>query len=264
MKSWGWIPALRDPLNLSLALLYFFQVPNIAVWRSRYSSLLTRARFKTSPSFEAEFGAVVAWLRRGELLAEGIKCSGWSTTVLRDVLGAARGLSRQRAPSVFLPKLKSLCASAGVALVVARAPAGCRASGATFFLNDGRAVILLSFRYKTDDQFWFSFFHEVGHLLLHDRGRVFIETGETPTEKEESEANDFAEEMLIPTHFRSRVMEVKPNNAAEVVRLARAVGISPGILIGQLQHHGVIDHKRYNGYKRRYTWEENGGSDVSL
>ncbi|MBL8419274.1 MAG: hypothetical protein JNK92_01440, partial [Dechloromonas sp.] len=48
-------------------------------------------------------------------------------------------------------------------------------SGATRWLSPDKALIQLSLRYKSDDQLWFSFFHEVGHLLLHGKKEVFIE-----------------------------------------------------------------------------------------
>jgi HTH-type transcriptional regulator / antitoxin HigA len=34
---------------------------------------------------------------------------------------------------------------------------------------------MLSFRYKTNDHFWFSLFHELAHLLLHGKKSLFLE-----------------------------------------------------------------------------------------
>jgi len=45
-------------------------------------------------------------------------------------------------------------------------------------LFDGLEIIpssKLSCRYKVEDIFWFSFFHEVGHVLLHGKRDVFLE-----------------------------------------------------------------------------------------
>ena len=67
----------------------------------------------------------------------------------------------------FLPKLQALCAEAGVALVFVRAPRGCRVSGASRLVTPEKAMILVSFRFRSDDQFWFTVFHEIGHLILH-------------------------------------------------------------------------------------------------
>src|SRR6202041_81041 len=96
----------------------------------------------------------------------------------------------------FLHDLKESCAASGVAVAIVRAPNGCRASGAARVLSQEKALIQLSFRYLSDDQFWFTFFHEAGHLLLHgDRG-FFVEGINTPTTREEQEANEFAARTL--------------------------------------------------------------------
>jgi HTH-type transcriptional regulator / antitoxin HigA len=112
-----------------------------------------------------------------------------------------RRLTRKKEPSIFVPELRKLCAENGVALVIARGPAGCRASGATRFLSDKKAMILLSFRYLADDQFWFTFFHEAGHLLMHSHKAVFLEDGSDVSLKEEHEANLFAQNILIPPNL---------------------------------------------------------------
>ncbi|MCV7072838.1 ImmA/IrrE family metallo-endopeptidase, partial [Mycobacterium rufum] len=60
-----------------------------------------------------------------------------------------------------------------------------------------RAVIALSDRYKTEDQFWFSFFHEAGHVLLHSKKETFIDDGSESDDIEDA-ANRFAANTLIP------------------------------------------------------------------
>src|SRR5437870_1390262 len=99
---------------------------------------------------------------------------------------------------------------------------GCRASGATRFLSPNKALLLLSFRYLSDDQFWFSFFHEAGHLLLHgDRG-FFLEGDDSPSTKEEQDANDFTARILVPPEFQ-QAMRSLPLDGRQVIRFARRV-----------------------------------------
>ena len=49
--------------------------------------------------------------------------------------------------------------------------------GITRWLSSDRAIIQMSLRYRTDDQFWFSFFHEDGHVLLHGKRDFAYEHG---------------------------------------------------------------------------------------
>src|SRR5262245_53695423 len=141
------------------------------VWTTGYTStyvgLQQIAAFRTSPSFDSQPSAVAAWLRQGEIETEAFDCNHWDPIRFRESLADIRSLTRQKEPRRFIPALQRCCAESGVAVAIVRAPKGCRASGATRFLTRHKALLMLSFRYLTDDQFWFTFFHEAGHLLLH-------------------------------------------------------------------------------------------------
>ncbi|MGH9895454.1 MAG: ImmA/IrrE family metallo-endopeptidase, partial [bacterium] len=128
-------------------------------------------------------------------------------------------------------------------------------SGCARWLSDTKAVIGLTLRYKTDDQMWFTFFHEAGHLVLHDKKAIFLEGKDRPSSKEEEEANAFAARVLIPQEFQAALMGVRLE-AREIIRFARRVGVAPGIVVGQLQHHGRLKQHQLNSLKRRFKWSE--------
>jgi len=138
-------------------------------------------------------------------------------------------------------------------VVIVRAPDGCRASGATQFLTSDKALLLLSFRYLTDDHFWFTFFHESGHLLLHGEKSIFLEGDDTPFNIEEQEANDFAGKVLIPDELQSSLLNLNPDTK-EILRFAIHAGISPGIVVGQLQHKKLFKYNQMNRLKKQYQW----------
>jgi HTH-type transcriptional regulator / antitoxin HigA len=152
-------------------------------------------------------------------------------------------LTRRKHPEQFLPQLIQVCSECGVALVIARAPEGCRASGATRFILPSKAMIVMSFRYRSDDHFWFTFFHEAAHLLLHGEKALFLEDGSDVTAEEEKEANEFASALLIPSGSKGEFEQL--NGAVKnILRFAVKEGISPGVVVGQLQHHGHLAHNR--------------------
>ncbi len=254
MVSFGWLKPAPKPREELAACLKFFGVPNVAVWHRVYRTLEQNFSFRTSPALEAHPAAVAAWLRRGELEAEKIKCAPWTARGFQKSLSSIRSLTRQKDPKRFPPLLKRICAEEGVAVAIVRSPTGCRASGATRFIAQDKALLLLSVRYLSDDQFWFSFFHEAGHLLLHSHQDLFIEGIETPNATPEQEANEFASRILIPPQYQSDLLCLRPSTY-ELVRFARRIGVSPGIVVGQLQHYGKIRHNHFNGLKRRYKWE---------
>lgn len=254
MVKFGWIEpsnGFSDRLN---ACLRFFDVPNVASWHERYRETLSAVAFRTSLAYSSHMGAVSAWLHWAELRSREIDYATWNAVKFQNNLSLMRTLTRRKEPSVFLPALTKMCAECGVALVVAPAPTGCRASGATRFLTPQKALIVLSFRYRSDDQFWFTFFHEAGHLILHGADALFLEDGSDVTADEEAEANEFAARTLLPMALMPALLQLRPQ-AREIIRFAVKAGVSPGVIVGQLQYLGRIGRDRLNSLKRRYRWD---------
>ena len=253
MIKFGWLKPVPRPSDEVSACLRFFGVSTVSAWRHAYAKLLDMVVFRTSRSFDSRPAAVAAWLRQGEIQSEAIECRAWDAGRFHECISSVRPFTRQKDPGRFVLELQKRCAEAGVGVVIVRAPNGCRASGATRFLSRSKALLVLSFRYLSDDQFWFSFFHEAAHLLLHGYTGFFLEGLEDPETKKEEEANEFAGHILIPPEFREAMFRL-PVHGREVIRFARRVGVAPGVIVGQLQHFGRINHNQLNGLKRRFRW----------
>ena len=254
MIKFGWLRPPRPSEEVD-ACLRFFGVPSVAEWRHSYDSLAALVAFRTSPSFDSRPAAVAAWLRKGEIEGDNVVCAPWSPVGFSDSLQDIRHLTQEKDPSRFLPALRQICSASGVATAVVRAPTGCRASGATRFVSPDKALLLLSFRYLSDDQFWFTFFHEAAHLLLHGHEAVFLEGLDTQSTVQETEANEFAERILVPVEFKNALLAL-PADARAIIRFANRIGISPGIVVGQLQHRGRIPRHHFNRLKRRFRWND--------
>ena len=265
MVKFGWLSPCPLPSDELAACLRFFAVRSISEWRNNYGSLQEMAAFRSSLAFDSRHEAVAAWLRRGEIEANDIDCQVWRPERFQESLNEVRPLTRIKDPERFVPALQEICSKNGVAVVVVRSPNGCRASGATRFVATDKAVLQLSFRHLTDDHFWFTFFHEAGHLLLHGQKRFFsaileggkhwiLEGADVPErEDEERDANELAANVLIPPQFQPEFREL-PLNTRAVLRFAHRIGVSPGIVVGQLQHAGRIGFDQMNTLKRRFAW----------
>lgn len=253
--SRNWVDSAESPVGTAAACLRFFGVPTIEAWREACEEMLQSGTFRTSRTLKSDPGAVAAWMREGELKSVAMPCSRWDSERFRTALLEIRKLTRQKAPESFLRELQHRCAECGVAVVVARAPAKCPASGATKILPRNRRLVLLSFRYLSDDHFWFTFFHEAGHLLLHQNTSLFLDDLDPNVsgDKEEEEANAFAADVLIPRQYRGELLRL-PRETRRVMRFAKDIGVSPGIVVGQLQHHGRFGYDQMNHLKHRFTW----------
>lgn len=157
--------------------------------------------------------------------------------------------------AVIQKETVSICAAAGVHVVFVPELPGTRLCGATRWVGNN-PVIQLSLRHKSDDHLWFTFFHEAGHVLLHGKKGVFIDDSKhDASEEQEIEANTFAANFLIPEKLWSKFVETGAFTEISVKRFAGECGISPGIVVGRLQHEEKLSYASpMNKLKKRFEW----------
>ncbi len=252
MAEWGWLRRLDDAVDQLREVLSFFGVASVEAWEKSWRGPYPVADFRSSPAFEKNPLAVAAWLRRGETLAEEMDCEPYDARGFRTVLGLARDLTLED-PSLAFEKLTSMCSECGVAVVFVPELPATRLSGAARRIEKRtKALIQLSFRHKTVDHLWFSFFHEAGHILRHGKTEVFVdEDDRADGGVKEEEANRFAEDALIRrARYRQFVAQHPRPSKSAIQAFAREVGIAPGIVVGRLQHDGKLAYRDRNDLKR--------------
>ena len=132
---------------------------------------------------------------------------------------------------------------------------GTHLSGAAHWPTREKAVIQLSLRHKSDDQYWFTFFHEAGHLV-ESPGNDYVDfppgpaAADTPEDDAERVADEFARRSLIPDQEYQGFLAHGDFSNEAVVAFAQLVDIAPGIVVGRLQHDGVIRRSTLNSLKR--------------
>lgn len=232
------------------ALLAYFRVSTPSAWDQHW--LAPRAAFRSSPAYESSPYAAAAWLRWGELAAQGIETRPFDPQRFRDALEEVREITA-RDFALVRETVQELCASSGVAFVVTPELTGTHVSGAARWLASDKAILQVSLRYKTDDQLWFSFFHEARHLL--EKRRVDYVDGDAESELEgdraEQDADRFARDILIPPTDYLEFVRGGVFTPAVVRSFAKAQGIAPGIVVGRLQRDKHVPRGRLNNLKRR-------------
>ena len=142
-----------------------------------------------------------------------------------------------------------------MALVVVPEFDGTRLSGATRWLNRDLAIVQLSLRHKTDDHVWFTLWHELGHVLQQPRHDFFdgVE-GDHPADADvraEQEADAFARNTLIDLHVYEPFVATQRFTVESVREFAEQQDVSPGIVVGRLQHDGLVSPSKLNHLKRQ-------------
>ena len=235
-------------------LLSFFGVGSIDAWTARHA--VANVAYRHSPSFRSDEAALATWLRLGELEAGLQDCADYREAEFRKAVQQVRGLTR--GPVVeALEGATELCNRAGVALALVRPLPKTALSGAAWWLSPRKAVLQLSARHKSDDHLWFSFFHEAAHVLLHSKKSVFVdELNGGGAGREEKEANEWASRTLVPRREWEEFIATSSRSKLAVRTFAEGQGIAPGIVVGMLQHQGLLPWTHLNGLKVRLEWQE--------
>jgi len=255
MAGYGWVAETRKPLERLLSLLSFLGIKTPAEW-PRLMTQRKYAAFRSSVSASASEYSLGAWLIQGERVAQQQSVDEYSPATLRGALQEMRALT-VRAPEEAREGLLSICAAAGLRLALVPSLPRLGVWGATRWLSATRPMIQLSNRYRTDDQFWFTFFHEAFHVLLHRNKTIFESAGIGSSENAvEAEADEAACGLLMPdSAYWPFVERREPRTAARVQELAHKLGIAPGIVVGRLQREKWVryDNKLLNELKRDFS-----------
>lgn len=250
LQARGRLPKTADVGTLKERLLRLFGIGAIEAYPQKLASLMVRHR--QSRAHPVSEHHVAVWLMLGEEKARAMAVPSFDAERFVAAAQEIRALTVTE-PSKFESRMWTLCREAGVALVFEKPISQTRLYGSARWFDRERAIIQMSLRMKSNDHFWWTFFHEAAHLVLH-RGRNFVDEEDNPDDQFEREADQWAEEMLVGRERFDRFAAGQPRSEAAVRRFADDVGIHPGIIVGMLQHRRVLPHTHLNKLKTRFRW----------
>lgn len=242
-------------------LLSFFDVWSVGTFQDK--CITATADYRPSPGFKRHPQALAVWLRLGEIEAERAECADYDKAAFMQALTRIRALTPKDSSQVF-SEAKNLCRQSGVTLCFTKPLPGLELSGAAWWYTAQNPVIQLCARHLKDDHLWFSLFQKAAHILLHDKGLVFIDAIRAKSASDDAaecqaelDADIWAQDFLIPRAQWDEFTDSFRGNAAEVRRFAEQQGIAPGIIVGRLQRAGRIPWgSRMNNLKRKLEWRD--------
>jgi HTH-type transcriptional regulator / antitoxin HigA len=242
MINKGWLPETSSIFEKTAALLDFFRFANHSSWENYYFNQQLKVEFRISLANTAEPYAISAWLRKGELQAAELQAPPYSEKTFKEALPALKSIMASH-PDNFFHQLQSICLQAGVKVVYTPALPKAPICGSTRWLND-TPLIQLTGRYKRNDSFWFTFFHEAGHILLHGKKDIFLEKVEYSDKDnlKEEEADAFACKWTLTEEEEQEVLDVSVLDNETLVALADKFNTHPAIIIGRLQRKNHIPY----------------------
>ena len=251
----GYVTAARTAEEKAGVLLRFFGVATPDQWQAVYAEMELELSFRKSEGTSNRLPVLSAWLRQGEIVAQSAGGGEFNATTFSQHLQTIRSFTRE-APSAFVPKMKTLCAEAGVIFELVPELPGLGVSGVMRWFH-GRPLIQQSLLFKTNDNFWFTFFHEAKHVLQMRKKQIFIEGGKAQPEdiKREEEANCFAGEILIPCDAWEEFVRQEHFDSERIRAFAKSIAIHPGIVAGRLLRDGLVDyHKPQAKLRVKFEW----------
>lgn len=249
MIKYSWISKFNNKIDQLREVLNFFGVASYSSWKLIWLSDSPKASFRMSLAYTNENVSIAAWLRHGEIKAINSTLPPYNEKLFKENLQQIRGLTLLTGGSLK-KKICDLCATAGVCVVFTPMIPKANISGSVRWVGN-KPLIQFSLRGKYNDRFWFTFFHEVGHIILHGKKDVFLEgiDSDAGNSMKEKEADDFAANFLIPKLEIETFVALGDKSPTSIIRFAKRLGIHSGIVVGQLQNSGFIPQSYLNDMK---------------
>ncbi len=256
MAAYGWVPKTRNLNEKAKNLLTFFRIAQHQAWENIFIKQELKVAFRISLSFSQEAPAISAWLQQGYNKALEIEVPKYNRKVFLQNLKKIKKIMAEQ-PDNFFEQLQKLCLQAGV--IVLHTPNLPKAPihGSTRWINE-TPLIQLSARYKQNDRFWFTFFHEAAHILLHGKKYIALETANTDNHdiEKEKEADEFAENMILNKNQEQEILENLPLSDEQIIYFAQKFETHPAMIIGRLQHLGYLPYSQGHHFIKPVIFSE--------
>ncbi|MBO5143129.1 MAG: HigA family addiction module antidote protein [Clostridia bacterium] len=208
--------------------------------------------FRKSQAVDTDIYTLYVWLRICEICAQRNEIQDeYNAEKLKEKIPQIKKcmmLEKEEA----MQKLKQIFAECGISFQVVKNVKGAPVQG--FIKKEGEKIILtMTTRRKYADEFWFTLFHEIGHLLNGDIGNTqYIDYEDTESNMEE-EANKFATQTLINEDDYRRFINSLNINEETIKKFAKSQNVAPFIVVGRMQKE-TNNYKLYHEMKVRYEW----------
>lgn len=256
LQGLGFVEDTRDQKERTRSLLSFFGVSSL-----EYVYGTQAVAFRKTLKENTDNEALAAWLRAGEVRGMEMQTDKFDRDKLFLIIPELRALSIKE-PEVYSQEIKKILASCGIALVYMPYFEKTYVHGATRWLSPDKALIQLSLLYKWEDMFWFSLFHEIGHIVKHGKKEEFLEfeNSNRLIDKKEKEADEFAQKTLISDTDLSKLEKISTQS---IESFARKINIAPSIVAGRVAHELSIrgnnnGWRAFSSLRPRLTLTHNG------
>lgn len=236
-----------------LKLRTLYKVSNLSL----ISKISYNAAYRAQISKNAQVNPYVlyAWQSLCELVSEKILCEKvLDIEKLKSNIPNIKKLMFKSCEE-FVPTLQNIFSSCGISFSVVKNFKGAPVQG---FIKqcDNKVILCLTNRRKRADTFWFTLFHEIGHILNGDIKNRFVDF-ELADSSIEIKADEFAKnELIAPEEYKSFVQNNIKFSRKIITEFAKKIGVAPFIVTGRLQKDQIIDWSEHTDLITKYEFDE--------
>ena len=213
----------------------------------------TQAVFRKSQAIDTNFYVLYVWMRICE-----INATKYCVEQKYDEQKLLQSLDKIKKCMFFdlneaVEKLTSIFADCGIIFQIIKNFPGAPIQG--FIKKTNEQIILsMTIRRSFADEFWFTLFHEIGHLI--DGDIIFMPYIDYENTKSamEDKADNFAKNILINEDDYEKFISKEKITAKDIIEFAKKEKVEPFIVVGRIQKE-CNDYTLFSKLKRRYKWE---------
>ena len=154
-------------------------------------------------------------------------------------------------PDKFIPLLQQIFSSCGIAFCVVPSFKGAPVQGFIKYMGNNKTIVCMTFRQKRADIFWFTLFHEIGHIINGDTKQKFIDFESVENERE-LKADSFAQNILLDRKQYKLFKEQGDYSLQAIMQFAEEQQVLPCIVVGRLKKEKILTWSAYNAVQKIY------------
>lgn len=152
-------------------------------------------------------------------------------------------------------ELISIFSECGIAFNIVKNFKGAPVQGFIKKTDRDKMILCLTLRQSRADKFWFTLFHEIGHIINGDVQQRFVDFKSIQSDIE-AKANLFASETLMDSAEYKSFVTNNDFSMGAINDFARRQSVKDYIVIGRLQHDKVIGWDTYSDRIVQYKWAQ--------
>lgn len=242
------LPAVTDAVEKIQNLCSYLSISKLSILTESNYNVSFRNGIKSLQ--QKNILSANVWVETATKISRGVEAKSFDEKKLRVTIEKIADMTAKNLEEVIQPIKESL-AECGVVLVMLPYLKNSGLHGVVKWLNKDKVLVAISDRRKYIDTFWFTFFHEIGHVFQKRIKDISYTWEEASTDELEKNADKFAEELLIPEKDYNKFLAASNFTQFSIISFSNEINRDPGIVVGRLQNDKKIPHYQFNSLRSK-------------